>query len=64
MGYYGRLELKLQARKMRGLGKSYREIIHALKLSKSTVSDWSIGSVNSVMCLKRNFMERFGFTKA
>jgi hypothetical protein len=40
MGYYGRLELKLQARKMRSLGKSYGDIIHTLKLSKSTVSDW------------------------
>lgn len=40
MGYYGRLELKLQAREMRSRGKSYGEIIHTLKLSKSTVSDW------------------------
>lgn len=40
MGYYGRPELKLQAREMRSLGKSYGEIIQTLKLSKSTVSDW------------------------
>lgn len=40
MGYYGRLELKLEARKMRGFGRSYAEIMRTLKLSKSTVSDW------------------------
>lgn len=40
MGYYGRLELKLKAQKMRRLGKSYIQIMKVLHLSKSTVSDW------------------------
>ncbi|KKW12940.1 MAG: hypothetical protein UY48_C0007G0029, partial [Candidatus Gottesmanbacteria bacterium GW2011_GWB1_49_7] len=40
MGYYGRLELKLQARKLRSQGVSYLEIMKRLKLPKSTVSDW------------------------
>lgn len=40
MGYYGRLELKLRARKMRSHGKSYLEIMRTLGIPKSTVSDW------------------------
>ncbi|MEK9143424.1 MAG: hypothetical protein AAB481_02235 [Patescibacteria group bacterium] len=40
MGYYGRLELKLKAQEMRKGGRSYNEIIVALKLPKTTVSDW------------------------
>ena len=40
MGYYGRLDLKLKARKMREQGKSYLEIMRILRLPKSTVSDW------------------------
>jgi hypothetical protein len=40
MGYYGNLELKYKAQKMRELGKSYREIMQVLHLSKSTTSDW------------------------
>lgn len=40
MGYYGKIEVKLQAVKLRGEGKSYNEIIKILHLSKSTVSDW------------------------
>lgn len=40
MGYYGRLDLKQKARKMRGQGKSYLEIMRTLGLPKSTVSDW------------------------
>ena len=40
MGYYGRLELKLKARKMRSDGISYIEIMRTLRIPKSTVSDW------------------------
>ena len=40
MGYYGHLEQKILARKMRGQGKSYLEIMKKLNLSRSTVSDW------------------------
>lgn len=40
MGYYGRLKLKLHARKMRGKGISYLEIMRVLHIPKSTVSDW------------------------
>ncbi|MEK7127355.1 MAG: hypothetical protein AAB838_01360 [Patescibacteria group bacterium] len=40
MGYYGRLELKLLAQKMRSQGKSYLTIMRKLRLPKSTVSDW------------------------
>ena len=40
MGYYGRLELKLKAQEMRKGGTSYNEIINALNLPKTTVSDW------------------------
>lgn len=40
MGYYGKLEFKLQAQSLRKQGKSYSEIMNALSLSKSTVSDW------------------------
>ena len=40
MGYYGKLELKQCARKLRKSGKSYNEIMSKLRLPKSTVSDW------------------------
>lgn len=40
MGYYGRLELKKKAQKMRTQGKSYLEIVHKLHIPKSTISDW------------------------
>ncbi len=40
MGYYGRIEVKLKARKMRSKGKSYIEIMQRLHLPKATVSDW------------------------
>ncbi len=40
MGYYGRLELKLLAQKMRRQGRSYLKIMHTLHIPKSTVSDW------------------------
>ncbi len=40
MGYYGNLELKQRARTLRKAGKSYNEIMLALKLPKATVSDW------------------------
>lgn len=40
MGYYGRLELKQEAQKMRRNGISYNEIVSKLHIPKSTVSDW------------------------
>jgi hypothetical protein len=40
MGYYGRLELKLAAQKMRQKGHSYKEIVESLGIPKTTVSDW------------------------
>ena len=40
MGYYGKLELKQEAQKMRKHGASYNEIISKIHIPKSTVSDW------------------------
>jgi intein-encoded DNA endonuclease-like protein len=40
MGYYGKLEEKLKARKLRKQGLSYKEIIEKVKVSKDTISRW------------------------
>ncbi|TSC88714.1 MAG: Uncharacterized protein G01um10145_740 [Microgenomates group bacterium Gr01-1014_5] len=40
MGYYGRLEEKLKAQKLRKQGLSYGEIMLQLPVSKSSLSDW------------------------
>jgi len=40
MGYYGRLEDKIRARKLRKRGYSYKEIIEVISASKDTISHW------------------------
>lgn len=40
MGYYGKLELKQKAQKLRKRGRSYQEITRLLNVPKSTISDW------------------------
>ncbi len=40
MGYYGNLELKTKAQTLRTKGRSYTFIAKALKIPKSTISDW------------------------
>lgn len=40
MGYFGKLEDKLQAQELRRKGLSYKEILQTLHVSKSTISLW------------------------
>lgn len=40
MGYFGRIEDKLQAQKLRHQGLSYGEILRKISVSKSTISLW------------------------
>ncbi len=40
MGYFGKIEDKLQAQKLRRKGLSYAEIRQFIKVSKSTLSEW------------------------
>lgn len=40
MGYAGKLELKKQAILLRKAGKSYKQIVNELHISKGTVSQW------------------------
>ncbi len=40
MGYWGKLEEKGQAQKLRKQGLSYREILTQIKVSKDTISRW------------------------
>ncbi len=40
MGYYGNIDLKLQAQALRKLGYSYQKIINKLDVNKSTLSYW------------------------
>lgn len=40
MGYFGNLEAKIRAQKLRGKGLSYKEIQKIIYIPKSTLSDW------------------------
>lgn len=40
MGYFGKLELKLQAQELRTQGLSYKEILQTVHVSKDTISRW------------------------
>ena len=40
MGYFGRIEDKFQAQKLRRKGLSYKEILTKIYVSKSTISSW------------------------
>lgn len=40
MGYFGKLEDKLQAQELRRQGLSYKEILQTIHVSKSTISLW------------------------
>ena len=40
MGYYGKLEEKIQAQKLRKRGWSYKQILTKVFVSKDTLSKW------------------------
>lgn len=40
MGYFGKLEEKFLAQKLRKQGLSYKEILQQISVSKDTISRW------------------------